>query len=386
LKILVVHNFYQLAGGEDAVALSEVNLLKEHGHEVDFYYVHNDAIKSLRQRLLASLGVIYNWRAKKRLRKHLDHTHPDIVHVHNIFPLLSPSVFDACRDAGIPSVLTLHNFRLLCPTALLFHDGKIVERSLHGSSLWAVWRRVYHHSFIGTAVVALMVDSHKWRGTWKSRVDRYIALTAFAKNKFVAGGVPRELIEVKANTLGQDRQYSEELVREGGLYVGRLSAEKGVGILIDAWKDLNTQLRMVGDGPLRMLDGQGEQQVTWIGGLPPDGVQREMSTAAFLIVPSIWYEMFPLVVIEAFASGLPVIVSAHAALKEIVEDGVTGLHFNPGDSADLADKVRWASSHRDEMLQMGRNARRLYEEKYTPAVGYQSLIRIYEKTIAEYGV
>ena len=383
MNILVVHNFYKQAGGEDAVVDNEVELLRSHGHSVTLFGVNNDAIQGVWRRISALLGVVYNFRSKCALVKMLKDLRPDVVHVHNFFPLLSPSIFDACHEVGIPSVLTLHNYRILCPTAILYHDGKIDERSLHGHCWWTVPARVYRNSFVGSIGAACMVEFHRWRGTWETKVDRFIALTEFAKRKFVEGGLPAEKVEVKPNATRVDLKLPFNAKRHGALFVGRLSQEKGIEVLIDAWQAIEYPLRVAGTGPMgNFLDRAGDALMP-LGSLTPKSVRSEMEKAAFLVMPSVWYETFGMVIIEAFAAGLPVIASNHGSMSEIVEEGETGLLFRAGDSLDLAAKVRWAVAHPDEMQKMGANARRVYEQKYTAEANYCSLMRVYEAVLCD---
>jgi glycosyltransferase involved in cell wall biosynthesis len=383
MRILLVHDFYQQPGGEDAVVRHEMALLQSKGHEVVLFSVHNDDIKGILRKAVTAVLAVYNPWARRRLTAALAKTRPDIVHVHNFFPQLSPSVFDACRAAGIPSLMTLHNFRILCPTSFLYHDTHLRERSLRHSCFWTVKQRVYRRSYIGTFFVACMVEFHKRIGTWRNKVDRFIALTDFAKQKFIEGGLPPDRISVKGNFISAPRA-TEEMGdrRRGALFVGRLSEEKGLTTLIDAWKGIDYPLRIVGDGPLREFCEKAQSEhVACLGRLSPEQVFDEMARAAFLVLPSVWYEMFPLSLAEALAAGLPVIASRLGGLSEMIEDKRTGLIFAAADAADLADKVRWAVAHPGRMREMGRSARAVYENRYTPEANYVDLITIYDDVI-----
>lgn len=238
---------------------------------------------------------------------------------------------------------------------------------------------------MGSFAVARMVDVHRKRGTWQTKVDRFIALTAFAKAKFVEAGFPESRIAVKPNFVADRRsRAADAAARRGALFVGRLSPEKGIDTLLTAWSSLDIPLRIVGDGPLRNTIGvSSAPEIVCVGRQPPEAVAREMARAKLLVMPSVWYETFGMTVVEAFCQGLPVVASRLGAMAEIVEDGVTGLHFTPGDAQDLAAKVRWAVDHPEEMRHMGANARRVYEERYTPAVNYRQLMAIYEQVVGE---
>jgi glycosyltransferase involved in cell wall biosynthesis len=384
MKILLVHNFYQQRGGEDVVFESEANMLKERGHEVVQYSIHNDDIEGWGKKAAAGLFTVYNPFAKAKLAKKLREFRPDIVHVHNFFPQLSPSIFYACSEAGIPVVMTLHNFRILCPTAFLYHNELLRERSLKNSAFWTVMHRTYRSSLLGTLVVAGMVDFHKWIGTWNRKVDCFIALTAFARNKFIEGGISADRLLVKGNGLADPLRGAaiDAEVRRGGLYVGRLSQEKGIATLLSAWKDLDYPLRVAGDGPLtEMCEASQNKQITYLGRLNQQQVYAEMRRASFLILPSVWYEMFPMTLVEAFANGLPVLASRLGGLQSLLDDGVTGLAFEVGNPTDLRAKVRWAVDNADRMREMGTRARAVYEKSNTTETNYANLMNIYANVL-----
>ena len=383
VRILLVHNYYQQRGGEDVAVEQELDLLQRKGHETQLYAVTNDDIRGLWRKAATAAFVVYNPATKTAMARKLSAFRPDIVHVHNFFPQLSPSVFDACRDAGIPCVMTLHNFRILCPTSILFHDGRVTERSLHHTALWALPHRVYRSSFLATLPLAAMVDAHKWAGTWRRKVDRFIALTAFAKAKFVEGGIPSGRIAVKGNA-APDPAAAGTQPRHGALYVGRLSGEKGIATLLAAWHGVNYPLRIAGDGPLLQICATAQSgNISCLGRLTRERVDEEMRRAAFLVLPSVCYEMFPMTLVEAFAHGLPVLASNLGGLASLVDDHATGLLFKPGDPADLRAKAEWAAEHPADMAAMGGNARAKYEARYTAEQNYANLIAIYEQAIKE---
>lgn len=380
MRVLLVHNFYRQAGGEDAVFANERALLEGNGQEVREFTIANAAIQGPLGALQTALDAPYSAKARGQMAKALAEHVPDLVHVHNFFPLLTPSIFDACRDARIASVMTLHNYRLICPAATLYRDGQICEECVHRSPYRAVLHGCYRGSQPGSFAVARMVSYHRKRNTWATRPDRFIALTQFAKQKFVEGGLPAARIQVKPNFLPDDRAAAEHIAgRRGGLFVGRLSPEKGLGTLLDAWESLDIPLRLVGEGPL--LETVRRRKGDWIdvaGALPGAAIAGEMGRAAFLVLPSEWYEGFPMVLLEAFRAGLPVIASKLGAMAEIVEDGKTGLHFAPGDASDLAKKVRFAAANPQSMAAMGAHARKAYAKNYTADVNYVRLMEIYE--------
>jgi len=358
-------------------------LLQSKGHEVSLFAVHNNDIRGFFQKVTTAFLTIYNPWSRRHLSAAIAEFRPEVVHVHNFFPQLSPSIFFACRDAGVPTVMTLHNFRILCPTSFLYYDARIREHSLKHSSFWTVWSRTFHRSFVGTFFVACMVDYHKWAGTWKTKVDRFIALTNSAKEKLVEGGIPRDLIVVKGNCVTRPPEAaSNSDERKGALFVGRLSPEKGLNILLGAWKGIDYPLRIAGDGPLRELcESAQNEHISYLGRLDRDQVYSEMARAEFLVMPSIWSETFGLAVIEAFACGLPVIASRLGSFPDLIEESISGLLFSPIEASSLRETVHWAIAHPREMREMGERARAHYTEFHTPDVNYASLMRVYEYVI-----
>ncbi len=385
MNILLIHNHYQQPGGEDAVFAAEAALLREAGHHVVTYTRSNDEAHALGAWGRLALPTRWIWARDtvRALRQIIAREKPDVAHFHNTHFMISPAAYYACREAGVPVVQTLHNYRLLCPNALFLRGGAVCELCPGRTPPWpGVFYGCYRASRLQTAGVAAMLTFHRWRKTWQEQVDCYIALTDFARQKFIQGGLPAEKIVVKPNFLTASPE-----VRFGGdyaLFVGRLSPEKGPDVLTAAWDGLNVPLKIAGDGPLGpaiRARAEASDQIVWLGQQPPGAVLSLLRQARFLIVPSTWYEGFPRTIAEAFACGTPVIASRLGALAEIVADGRTGLHFTPGDAADLAARVAWAWEHPEEMAAMGRNARAEYEAKYTAERNYALLMDIYQAAI-----
>ena len=388
MKILLIHNAYQQRGGEDAVVTAEARLLEERGHDVIFYLRHNDELRNRGPFGVISAGIETIWAkdSYRELKELLLQEKPEVAHFHNTVPLISPAAYYACSEAGVPVVQTLHNYRLLCPGGQFLRNGQVCEACLGRTVSWpGVAHACYRDSRPATAAVSAMLTVHRILGTWQRKVDVYVALTEFARNKFIQGGLPAERIVVKPNSV--DLDCGERTAgSEYALFIGRHSKEKGLRILIEAWRRWRERipLRIVGDGPLRReIEQEAERHgmacISFLGQLPPDETREQMRGARFLLFPSIWYEGFPLTVAEAFACGVPVVCSRLGPLEEIVEDGRTGLHFHAGDPEDLAAKAGWAWTHPAEMEEMGRAARREYESKYTPERNYEALLQIYEQ-------
>jgi glycosyltransferase involved in cell wall biosynthesis len=380
MRILILHNEYQHRGGEDAVADAEAALLTSRGHEVYRFSRHNDEVGAMHRAQLA-MQTVWSAPSAKTLRSLVDSFRPDVVHAHNTFPLISPSAYWAAAAAHVPVVQTLHNFRLLCPQAMFLREGRVCEDCLGRTPWRGAVRACYRGSRAQSTVLATSTILHRAVGTYRNKVTRYIALNEFCRGKFIEGGLPAERIVVKPNFVQAAAPSSH--AREGFLFVGRLSAEKGISVLAQASARLpDTTIRVAGTGPESPAVSQcaGMQS---LGALKVDEVRAEMQRACALLVPSIWYETFGLVVVEAFACGLPVIASRIGVLPGLVEDGVTGLLFEPGNAQDLAHKMAWAAAHPEEMALMGRRARARYEAEFTPDRNYAQLISIYQDAIHE---
>ena len=391
MKILLVHNFYREPGGEDVVFAQERGLLERNGHTVIPYTRTNDeaADASALQKVRLLKTIVSASDSRNDIQRIVEAEKPDLAHVHNTFMMISPSIFGVLAKAGVPVVLTVHNYRMMCPATYFFRDGKVCEECVTGGLIQGVLHACYRDSRAHTAAVATMIQVHRAAGTWANHVGAFIALTEFGKQKLAASGLPAERIHVKPNFVAQDPGQREG---EGSfaLFVGRLSPEKGAGTVVKAWSLLKSAipLRIAGDGPeLAELNSAavaaGLTCVEFLGILKRPEVSAQMKGARFLIVPSIWYETFGLVIVEAFACGVPVLASRLGAMGELVTDGVTGLHFTAGSPEDLAEKVAWAWEHPVEMAAMGRNARLEYETKFRPESNYESLMAIYEKARAQ---
>jgi glycosyltransferase involved in cell wall biosynthesis len=392
VKILLVHNRYQQPGGEDVVFEQERSLLDRAGHQVVAYQRSNREIEnySALQRLGLAKRIVWASDTRKEFAQLLARERPQLVHVHNTFMVVSPAIYSVCRELNIPVVQTLHNYRLFCPAASFFRNGRICEECMEHTVWRGLWHGCYRDSRAATGAVALMLTLHRQWGTWRDSVHSYIALSEFARGRFVAGGLAADKIFVKPNFVHPDPGAGNG-DRPYALYVGRLSPEKGPRTLLEAWRLLSTTipLRIVGDGPERAELEQDAQRwqlssISFEGRLNRAQTLAAMCGARFLVFPSVWYESFPMSIAEAFACATPLICSRVGSVEEIVADNTTGLHFATGDAEDLARKIEWAWSHPEKMCEMGREARHEYETRYTAEKNQQRLMEIYEHAMSHH--
>ncbi|MBV1776598.1 glycosyltransferase family 4 protein [Burkholderiaceae bacterium DAT-1] len=384
-KILIIHNQYQHKGGEDSVVENEIALLTERGHDVRIYTRDNHEI-SMHGKIALAINTIWSNKAYSEVSYEIGDFKPDIIHAHNTFPLISPSIYWLAHKSNIPIVQTLHNFRLLCPQAIFLREGKICEDCLGRSPWRGAMRGCYRNSVAQSTVLTAMLEIHRTLGTYHEKVDQYIALSDFSKSKYIAGGLPEKKISVKPNFAPDLNVNGNSTDKVGFLFVGRLSIEKGISVLRDAAVQCADSLfKVAGSGP---EDQQlsGIANIKRLGNLSAQEVRFSMQQSKMLILPSICYENMPMTILEAYASAVPVIASRLGALADLVQDGVTGLLFEPNNPNDLVKKIIWANENPDAVSEMGRNARLRYESYFTPEANYQQLIEIYKKTLKMKGI
>lgn len=386
-RVLLVHNHYQQYGGEDRVFSTEAALLETHLPYVRRYTVHNDAITTMGHRQLAQ-ATCWNQKVYHEIRHLIQKERIELVHFHNTFPLISPAAYYAARSAGAAIVQTLHNYRLVCPNAFLLRNGQVCTACQGKVLPWpGIVYACYRKSRVATAVLAAMLGGHRLIGTWQKIVDIYIALSEFARAEFIKGGLPPAKIVVKPNFV-----YPAPAPGPGdggyALFVGRLSSEKGIETLLAAWERLvaPVPLKIVGDGPLRqqVVDvAHRIAAVEWLGWQPAHEVYALMGAAAFLILPSAWYEGLPHTILESFAKGTPVIAANLGTMRDMVQPGCTGYHFRPGDPDDLARVVTEVATAPDQLAAMRQAARSTFEATYTAEQNYQMLLAIYEAALSQ---
>lgn len=391
MNILQIHNRYKTPGGEWTVLSQEYNLLNKN-HTVDQLIIKNsDYLNSIWRRLSLIYKTHYNRSSRKLIAEKLAQYPYDIMHVHNFFPLLTPSIFEAAREAAIPSVLSLHNYRLIHPNGLMYHRGKIDQRSVKGSAYDCVWDGVYRDSKLQTAVAAHMIEYHRKAKTWHRFPTLFIALSEFSKNKFVEGGLPADRIMIKPNFLTDPLSEYDDLKIEKEksdyfLFVGRVSNEKGIEDLINCWLEINspTKLLIAGDGPIKsklMNRSKALPSIEWLGQLSKKEVLKKLSKAKALIFPTKCFEGMPLILLEAMSMGCAVISSSIGNPKNMIDHGKNGLLYEPGDMSELIQSVRVIIENPEKASQLAENARERYLRMYTPEENYKSLMNIYSEAI-----
>jgi glycosyltransferase involved in cell wall biosynthesis len=380
MRILVAHNAYLYRGGEDTVVEAEIALLRRHGHEVVLYRRDNAELDAL-PLWQAAMDSVWSKRTVMEAGRLLASFRPHLIHAHNTFPLISPSLYGIADELGIPVVQTLHNFRLLCPQAMLMRNGRYCDDCVGRWPWRAVLHRCYRGSLAQSAVSAGMVSGHRMLGTWRDRVCRYIVLNQMCREIFIRGGLPPEKLSIKPNFV-EANDVPGEHKRRGGLFIGRLAAEKGLLTLAQAIRQKPvTRIAVCGSGPLQAFVEQSEW-LDYIGYEQGEALRTRIRNAEFLVMPSTGIESFGLAAIEAFACGTPVIASRHGGLREIVEHGHNGLLVTPGNADELAEAIAYAVSNPIQMRRMGLEAYQTYLARYTPERNYSTLMAIYHQTLA----
>jgi glycosyltransferase involved in cell wall biosynthesis len=385
MKILIAHNRYRFSGGEDAVVRDETELLRRHGHSVELLEQDNDAIHDLRGTLIAASSLFYSTHSRLRMKQAIQDFQPEIVHIHNWFPMLSPSIILEASASTIPIVQTLHNFRMLCANALFFRDGAVCTDCLGKSlRLDGIVHGCYKDSRVGSALVTAAFALHRCAHTWEN-VDLFLAVSSFQREILVRGGLPADRLVVKPNFVASDAAITGVKRENAALFVGRLSPEKGVKTLLAAWNTgrIPFPLRIVGDGPLAdevRFCAAANPAIEYLGQQSQDAVHREIAKAQFLVFPSEWFETFGRTVMEAFAQETPVLAADLGCVRELVEDGVTGYRFTPGSANALIEgALRFSQSTDNE--QMRTNCRNLFLNQYTSEINYTLLMDAYGKAI-----
>ena len=381
MNILIIHNKYKISGGEESVVLNEEHLLKNHGQRVKIVYFNNAEISGVFQKIKVATGILYCNTSKKSLKTEIKNFSPDVIHVHNIFPKISPSIFFLANKLNIPIVQTIHNYRMICPSATLLFNGRVFEKSLDQSFAWsAIKHKVYRNSYLQTFILAFHNFFHNLIDTWKSKVSGFIFLTDFAKRKFIDSKLllDENKLFIKPNFV-EDKGFNYEREKHF-LFVGRLSEEKGIDVLLESFSNTEHIIRIIGTGPIESRVVKAafvNPNIVYLGKQPSKRVIEEMKVCRALIFPSVRYEGMPMTILEAYSTGCPVIASNLGAMADLIVDGYNGLHFKVGDRLDLLEKLDGLTD------KMSLNARKSYLEQFTPEQNYKVLMSIYKRVIDE---
>jgi len=386
-KILLIHNTYQHPGGEDSVLENEYKLLKNNNHIVEKLIFDNNDINSSLDKLKIGFNSIFNRNSAKIVEKKIKSFRPDIIHVHNFFPIASPSIFYVANSLNIPIVMTLHNYRLICPNALLFKDNKICEKCIEKPfAIDAILNNCYRESKIQTSILVIMNYVHKKRNTWNHKVDKYITLTSFAKNKMLNSSLKLEKnkIVIKPNFV---EDYGYEYEKEDYfLFVGRLSIEKGINLLLQVFEKSEKKLIIIGSGPLENLVKEKALErinIEYLGYKDKLFIVNKLKKAKALIFSSIWYEGMPMTILESFSVATPVISPNIGGPNEIVQSNINGLKYQTNTINSLIEAINNISNNDTLHKKLCLGARASYEDNYTPEKNYKYLMNIYKKVINE---
>lgn len=384
-KILIVHNYYQVPGGEDTVVENEKNLLLENGHEVVLYTRHNDEIKSkgVLGKLALPFETIFSMKTYKDVKKIIKKENIDIVHVHNTLPLVSPSVYYAARHCKVTVVQTIHNFRLLCPGATFTRENKICEECVEKNLFCSIKHKCYRGSLVQSIVSALTLGFHRLIGTY-NKVDGYIALTGFNKEKLM-NLVSKDKIYIKPNFVKKNGELHKGNSRDYFLFLGRIDELKGIRLLVEAWKEIdNLKLILVGKGPLekeikKYIKDNDIKNIEFLGFKQNNEVMNLINSARGLIVPSQWYEGFPMTIAESLSLGVPVIAGDIGNLPSIINEMENGLLFKYNDKNSLIEKINILKDDSELIKKLSAGAMNSFNAQYNSEKNYEVLINIYNK-------
>ena len=387
MRILILHNYYQHLGGEDIVVHQEVDALKKHGHEV---LVMTDKNKKGLKGLLQYGLYPFNKLASIKLMKEINCFAPDVIHLHNIHYALGPLIVRSIRKKNYPLVMTLHNFRLICPSATLFYNNNIHRESIFEKFPWqAVKSKALDNSFLKSLITAFTYWLHNKIGTW-NMISYYFTLSAFAKNILIESqiDISNNKFIVKPNFCNvATESINKKVFEDYFIYVGRLSAEKGVIPLIKAFSKMNHRIKIYGDGPLRKeVEAYANlyRNIEYMGFKDKDFLNEEVKKANALIVPSICYEGMPMGILEAFSLGTPVLCSNIGVMSQMITPMKTGLHFEANSPLSIADCVnQWSRLNIEEKMIMSINCINDSKKLYSLNKSIDILEITYKKAIEE---
>jgi glycosyltransferase involved in cell wall biosynthesis len=387
MEIVQVHNNYKFKGGEETVFEDTVNLLIREGISVSILSrsSYNDKNSNFKK-ISTFFSSLYSKSAAKEMKQIILNKKPDIVHIHNIYPFISTSIFNICQKEMIPIVMTCHNYRLVCPISICFINNQICERCIGGKEYWCIIKNCRRNIFESTA--------YAWRNvlprllnTFQKNISRFICVSEFLKSRFIEFGINEKKIAVLPNMINTNMISKQNENSANGqyiAYVGRLSNEKGIDILLKATSKLpDLPVRIAGNGPLMSkIIKYTSINLKILGQLNRSEMVTFYKNARFLVVPSLWFETFGLIILEAMSNGIPVIASRIGAIPELVEDGITGLLFEPGNHIELATKMKMLWENYDLCKKMGEIGKERVIKKYNESAYFNNLLSIYKHTLS----
>jgi len=371
MKILQIHNKYVYKGGEDSVVEEEAKLLRKNGHSVFQLFKDNKDITSIKDKLLTLYNLSYSKNSIEYLREELLKIEkPDIVHVHNTYPLWTYSIFDFLNKKKIPIVMTLHNYRLVWDS-LSFFDNDYMNYGY------------FNNSKIQTFFISKIINKNKKNILFKN-IDKFIALTEFTKKKFISSKVPEDKLLIKPNFLSDKESNFQSIAnKQNAIFASRISKEKGILTLLKSWKDIEIKINIYGDGPLLNKIKNNSKNIQFHGNCSRDIISNEICKSKFLIFPSEWFECMPMTILESFRAGTLVLASNIGSIPNIIKNGHNGILFNPNDPSDIKDKVNWVLNNPKKCDEISINAMNDFNNKYSEEVNYKMLMKIYNGMIAD---
>lgn len=379
-RILMLHNHYRIRGGEDESTLLEAELLRQAGHRVTLLTDRSTDISNSMSKVSAGVSAIWSQQWHLKVLREITENQYDILHVQNFYPKISPSVYYAAKSAGLKVIQAVRNYRMMCVSANLFRNGRVCEDCVGSRFKYkGILRGCYNDSVAQSAMVAGLNFVHRSAGTWQRKVDAYIAVSEFVKDRLLAEGIPAKRVHVKPNFVpeqGNIQDFHDTHERRNLLFVGRLTAEKGLSSLAEAWQIANLQekLLIIGEGALDTVPVRGME---YLGRLNQDRVSAQMLEARAVVMPGVWPEPFGRVAVEAFAQATPVIATSIGGVASIVQHEQNGLLVPPGNPALLAEAIASLVTRPGYARELGAGARCSYLALYTPAANLERLEEIY---------
>jgi glycosyltransferase involved in cell wall biosynthesis len=383
MKVLMLHNRYKLTGGEDVSTDSEYTLLKNHGVDIETLFINNDMIDH-KNKVKLALNTVWSNKYYHEILKKIQKEKYDIVHVQNFFPLFSPSIFYAAKKAGARTIMSVRNYRLICPNGLMYVNNNICTDCIGKKIPYpAILKKCYRNSYEATAVTVAMLSSHNFLNTWSKEIDGLICISAFVKKQLILGNFDEKKLHVKYNFVSTEILPNFE-PQNYYIYVGRISTEKGIDILLNSFKANKKKLIIIGDGPLKqsVIDvSKNHENIFFLGKLSLNETYKKIANAKALIFPSKWHEPFGRTIIESFAHGTPVIGSSLGGITELIKDGFNGFLFDPNKKTDLVTTInKFEEVSNSQSLR--KNAYLSFQNNFSPSSNYNSIMEIYNRVMA----